>query len=230
MAKSPIYELYSLGCDTTGGWNTVTEPEQHSPSNPRSGYATSQSLLERVQSQDQEAWNRLVYIFSPLVYHICKKWNVTGADAEDVVQDVFQAVAASIGDYQVARDGKRAPFRCWLGGIIHHKLSDRHRRMFRQPQAEGGSAAQERLQELPAPDALLPAEDLSATSGLCQRALHLLREEFEPQTWQAFWRTAVDSQPATAVAVELGMSAAAIRKAKSRILHRLRMELGDLFE
>jgi RNA polymerase sigma-70 factor (ECF subfamily) len=60
--------------------------------------------------------------------------------------------------------------------------------------------------------------------------LHLLREEFEPQTWQAFWRTAVDGQPATAVAVELGMSAAAIRKAKSRILHRLRLELGDLFE
>jgi RNA polymerase sigma-70 factor (ECF subfamily) len=230
MANTSIYELYSIDCDTTGGWNTVTESDHHPDSNPRSSYATSQSLLERVQSQDQEAWNRLVYIFSPLVYHVCAKWKVTGADAEDVVQDVFQAVAASIAEYQVARDGKRAPFRCWLGGIIHHKLGDRHRRQVRQPQAEGGSAAHERLQELPAPKALLPAEDLSATSGVCQRALHLLRDEFEPQTWQAFWRTAVDGQPATAVAIELGMSAAAIRKAKSRILHRLRIELGDLFE
>src|SRR5262249_33894707 len=157
-------------------------------------------------------WNRLVYIFSPLVYHICRKADVTGADAEDVVQEVFQAVAASIGDYQVARDGKPAPFRYWLGGIIHHKLSDRHRRLLRQPLAEGGSAAQARLLELPAPDAILPAEDLSATSEVCQRALHLLRDEFEAQTWQAFWRTAVDGQPAVAVATELGMSAAAVRK------------------
>src|SRR3954454_13934101 len=110
MAKSAIYQLYSVGCDTPGGGNTVTEPDHPSHSNPRSNYATSQSLLERVQRQDQEAWNRLVYIFSPLVYHICGKWKVTGADAEDVVQDVFQAVATGIGDYQVARDGKRAPF------------------------------------------------------------------------------------------------------------------------
>jgi RNA polymerase sigma-70 factor (ECF subfamily) len=187
-------------------------------------------LLERVQNHDQEAWKRLVYIFSPLVFHICKRWGVMGADAEDVVQEVFQAVAVGIGQYQASRDGARAPFRSWLGGIIHHKLSDRHRRLSRQPQAEGGSHAYERLQELPEPDALLPAEDLSATSGLCQRALQLLREQFEPQSWQAFWRTAVDGQPATHVATELGMSAAAVRKAKSRILHRLKVEIGDLFE
>jgi RNA polymerase sigma-70 factor (ECF subfamily) len=208
----------------------VTKPDHFSRSNARDSYATSQSLLARVQSKDQEAWNRLVYIFSPLVYHICKNRNVTGADAEDIVQDVFQAVAVTIGDYQVSRDGKRAPFRCWLGGIIHHKLGDRHRRLLRQPQAEGGSVAQQRLQELPAPEAMLPAQDLGPTSGLCRRALHLLRDEFEPQIWQAFWRTAVDGQPAPAVAVELGMSAAAVRKAKSRILHRLRIELGELFE
>lgn len=208
----------------------MTESDIPSHSNSRNSYATSQSLLQRVQSQDQDAWRRLVYIFSPLVYHICKRWRVTGADADDVVQDVFQAVAASIGEYQSTRGGKRAPFRNWLGGIIHHKLGDRHRRQLRQPLAEGGSAAHERLQELPAPEALLPAEDLSATSGVCQRALQLLRDEFEPQTWQAFWRTAVDGQAAAAIAVELGMSAAAVRKAKSRILHRLRLELGDLFE
>jgi RNA polymerase sigma-70 factor (ECF subfamily) len=187
-------------------------------------------LLERVRSQDQEAWKRLVYVFSPLIYHVCKRWRVIGADADDVVQEVFQAVAAGIAQYQATREGTRAPFRSWLGGIIHHKLSDRHRRQVREPRAEGGSHAYERLLELPEPDALLPAQDLSATNGVCQRALHLLRDEFEPRTWQAFWRTAVDGQPAVAIAAELGMSAAAVRKAKSRILHRLKVEIGDLVE
>ncbi len=208
----------------------MAERQPPSRSGPSGSYATSQSLLERVRGRDQEAWRRLVYIFTPLVYHVCKRWRVTGADADDMVQDVFQAVAAGIDQYHAARDGTRTPFRSWLGGIIHHKLSDRHRRLSRQPQAEGGSVAYERLQELPEPDAALPAEDLTTTNGVCQRALQLLREEFEPQTWQAFWRTAVDGQSAPAVAAELGMSSAAVRKAKSRVLHRLKVEIGDLVE
>ena len=43
-------------------------------------------------------------------------------------------------------------------------------------------------------------------------------------------RTTVDEQPSTAVAAELGMTANAVRMAKSRVLRRLREELGDLVE
>jgi RNA polymerase sigma-70 factor (ECF subfamily) len=57
-----------------------------------------------------------------------------------------------------------------------------------------------------------------------------LRGEFQAKSWQAFWRTAVDQQPSSEVGVELGMSANAVRMAKSRVLHRLREELGDLVE
>lgn len=199
------------------------------PGASQSRYATSQSLLERVKSQDQEAWKRLVYIFTPLVYHICKRWHVSGPDADDVLQEVFQAVAESIGQYQSQRDEKRAPFRAWLSGITQHKLMDWQRRRARQIQAEGGSNAYERLQEVPEADAL-PPDDLTATNGVCQRALHMLRDEFEAQTWQAFWRTAVDGQSATAVAAELDMKPAAVRKAKSRVLHRLKVEIGDLVD
>jgi RNA polymerase sigma-70 factor (ECF subfamily) len=203
--------------------------EQHQGGG-RSSYATSASLLERVKNQDQEAWKRLVYVFSPLVYHVCKKWHVSGADAEDVAQEVFQAVAAGISQYHSQRDGARAPFRAWLSGIIQHKVSDWHRRHGRDVQAEGGSNAYERLQELPDSDAPATTDDLTATNGICQRALQILREEFEPQSWQAFWRTAVDGQSAVDVAAELGMKPAAVRKAKSRVLHRLKVEIGDLVD
>ena len=66
--------------------------------------------------------------------------------------------------------------------------------------------------------------------GLYQRALSFLQETFEPQTWRAFWRTAIDGLPAPEVADELGMSAAAVRKAKSRVLSRLRREYQDLID
>jgi RNA polymerase sigma-70 factor (ECF subfamily) len=51
--------------------------------------------------------------------------------------------------------------------------------------------------------------------------------EFEERTWQAFWRTAVDGRSAADVGAELGMTPGAVRVAKSRVLHRLREELGD---
>ena len=59
------------------------------------------------------------------------------------------------------------------------------------------------------------------------RALALIRGEFEERTWGAFWRTAVEGRAAKDVGAELGLSAGAVRVAKSRVLHRLREELGD---
>ena len=58
----------------------------------------------------------------------------------------------------------------------------------------------------------------------------LIRGEFHPHTWQAFWATAVEGRSAPDVAAELGMSPVGVRVAKSRVLQRLREALGDLAE
>src|SRR5262245_59054250 len=51
---------------------------------------------------------------------------------------------------------------------------------------------------------------------------------FEERTWQAFWRAAVDGQAPAVIAEDLDVTPAAVRKARSRVLHRLRQEVGDL--
>ena len=71
-------------------------------------------------------------------------------------------------------------------------------------------------------------EDAAEVKGLYQRALDLIKGEFEERTWRAFWRVTVDDQPTDLVAAELGMAAVAVRIAKSRVLGRLREEVGDL--
>jgi DNA-directed RNA polymerase specialized sigma24 family protein len=58
------------------------------------------------------------------------------------------------------------------------------------------------------------------------RALGLIRSEFEDRTWRAFWGVVVEGRPAADVAAALGMSANAVYVARSRILRRLRDELG----
>jgi RNA polymerase sigma-70 factor (ECF subfamily) len=184
--------------------------------------------LQRIRGGDTSGWRQVVDLYTPLIYHWCRRWGVEGADAEDVLQEVFQAAAQGIADFRREREGDT--FRGWLRGITRHKVLAYWRGHGRHPEASGGSDAWRRLQELPEPDAPEDAEEATQASALYHRAVGLLRGEFEQRTWQAFWRTAVDGQPATTVAGELDMSANAVRMAKSRVLRRLREELGDLVQ
>jgi RNA polymerase sigma-70 factor (ECF subfamily) len=198
---------------------------------------TSLSLLERVKADDQQAWRRLVGLYSPLVGHWCARWQVTGADADDVVQEVFVAVAAGIERFQRPRpDAPSAPidepaggtFRGWLGAITRTKLCDFYRRRRRQPAAQGGSDVRRLLQEIPDGTLSDDASDAAPLGDVYHRALELIRGDFENHTWQAFWRTAVENQTPAEVAAALGMSKVAVRQAKARVLRRLKQEVGDL--
>lgn len=191
---------------------------------------TSRSLLERVRRDEPEAWDRLVALYAPLVFQWCRSGGLREQDAADIFQEVFQAVAVHIGGFRKERAGDT--FRGWLRTITRNKVHDYFRRRGREPEGVGGSEAQAQLAELPAPQA---SEDSSLAEetgehGLMVRALELVRADFAERTWQAFWRTAIEGRSAPEVAAELSMSAGAVRVAKSRVLQRLREELGDRIE
>ena len=190
---------------------------------------TSTTLLERLRAREQDAWERLLGLYAPLVAYWCKQWGVRGPDTDDVIQEVFQAVAAGLDNFRHERAGDT--FRGWLRSITRHKVLDHLRRQRRQPAAQGGTDAQRRLQQIAeletsAPDDSGDPED--EMTRLYHRSLELVRGEFEERTWQAFWRAAVESQAPAEIATDVGISAAAVRKAKSRVLRRLREEIGDL--
>ena len=69
--------------------------------------------------------------------------------------------------------------------------------------------------------------DSNSDIVLVRRAVTMLRDEFEPHTWQAFWRTTVDGRPAPEIADELDMTPVAVRQAKHRVLKRLREFLAE---
>src|SRR5262249_19236477 len=103
----------------------------------------------------------------------------------------------------------------------------------RQPRARSGTDALRDLQEIPAHATPSPddTEDPPAElRGLYHRALELVRGEFEERTWRMFWLTVVEGRSPVDAAAALGASPAAARKAKSRVLHRLKQEVGDLIQ
>ena len=193
----------------------------------RSALGTSGTLINGARADDPQAWNRLVALYSPLVYHWCRGWQLQTHDAADVVQEVFQAVAVSMRGFRKSQPNDT--FRGWLRTITRNKVYDHFRRTGRQPLAAGGTDIERNLAEAPAPLVLEgPPTDDEPERALFFRALEMIRGDFAESSWQAFWRTTVDGLSAPQVAAELGMSAGAVRVAKSRVLQRLRSELGDL--
>ena len=73
-----------------------------------------------------------------------------------------------------------------------------------------------------------PENEAPAVSQLYRRALEYVRSEFTERLWQAFWLTAIEERLPADLAAQLGMTPAAIRQAKSRVLRRLKQELGEL--
>jgi RNA polymerase sigma-70 factor (ECF subfamily) len=194
------------------------------------GSSLSPSLLVRLRAQEGEAWQRLVDLYGPVVYGWCRRRGLQPADAADVGQEVFAAVARGLAGCR--RDRPGGSFRGWLWGIARHKLLDYWRGRGRRPEAAGDSDARRRLAEVPetddpsAQDETAPGE----TRALLHRALELVRPEFEERTWRAFWRVTVEGQAPADVAAELGMSPNAVYIARSRVLGRLRAEFADLID
>jgi RNA polymerase sigma-70 factor (ECF subfamily) len=192
-----------------------------------SSTSTHRSLLQRARGHDPAAWERMVALYGPLVLGWCRAWGLRDDDAADVFQEVFQSVAAHLAGFQRDRTGDT--FRGWLRTITRNKVNDFFRRREKEPEGVGGSEACNRLAEIAG--AMPPEEPGSpdpAETELLHRALAMIRAEFEPRTWEAFWQTAVEGRVAADVAADLGMTPGAVRVAKSRVLHKLRTDLGDL--
>ncbi len=170
-------------------------------------------------------------LYGPVTYRWCRRSNLTAEDAADVVQDVLSAVMVHLSDFH--RDRPQDSFSGWLATIARNKVREHYRRRQGKAEARGGSTAQRQLAEIPQPsDQELSDEcirpDAQSATCLSRQALETIRSEFEPRTWDAFWRVSVDGRSPADVASELKMSVPAVYMAKYRILRRFRQVLGEL--
>ncbi len=189
--------------------------------------ATSPSLLDGLRAQDPDSWRRLVSLYGPLVAAWCRRLGLQAADVDDVIQEVFHVVLRRVDDFRKTNAGDT--FRGWLWTIARNKVGDHWRRKAAQPQPAGGSAIRERLDQIPEsedPESRDASSEL--TVGLHQRALELVRSQFEEKTWKAFWMVVCESRRADQVAEELLLSLNAVYLAKSRVLCALRAALGEM--
>lgn len=193
---------------------------------PSTAGSTSSSLIAAARSSDPEAWERLARLYGPLVYGWARKMGLQPQDASDIMQEVFQRVHGALGRFE--HDKPRKKFRAWLRTITRNEVLQHFRRQAARPQARGGTDAQKALQQLPDQfgDEIETSQEDSQVR-LANRALELIRHEFEPRTWQAFIEFTMRDRAAADIGEELGMSPQAVHQAKYRVLKRLRDLLAD---
>ena len=183
---------------------------------------TQASLLVRLEdAADGPAWGRFVDLYAPPVYACARRHGLQDADAADITQDVLRSVHAAFrrGDF----DPRRGRFRAWLITIVRNKLRDFARRAGSRQHPECSP------EDLPAPggDPVVIFEQ-EYERRLFAWAAEQVRGRFQPATWQAFWRTAVDGASGKAVAAELGLSVAAVYLAKGRVMAALREQVRSI--
>jgi RNA polymerase sigma-70 factor (ECF subfamily) len=167
------------------------------------------------------AWDEFVEIYEPLIHRLARHAGLQEADADDLAQEVFRAVASAIGRWDP--DPERGSFRGWLFRIVRNLIINLLESRRRNPVGSGDERIEELLKQQPAPDAsatLLFDEEYRRQ--LFQWAIGRVRGEFGESTWQAFWRTAVLDERPRDVADSLGVSVGSVYVYRNRVTSRLR--------
>ena len=175
---------------------------------------------------DEEAWDRLVQVYGPMIYGWARKRGASAEDASDVMQDVFQTLTTKLGEFE--KRSEASSFRAWLYTVTRNRVVDMFRKREKRELAVGGTGGQQLLQAYP--EQLDPADEDSQNElvHLRRRAMESMSIDFESRTWQAFYRTAIQNDLPADVAADLGISVWAVYKARSRVLRKLKEEFDGI--
>lgn len=177
---------------------------------------------DRTTDRQHDGWDEFTAIYRPLIYRVAVAKGLQHADAEDLTQDVLLVVRRSVNSY----DSTRASFRSWLYAITRNLVVN-HLTRRREPAGSGDSRIAQLISQQPGQGDTATLFRLEYRRACFQRAAEQAESEFHDDTWQAFWRTAVQQESIGRVAAELGKTNGAVRVARSRVLGRLR-QIVDL--
>jgi DNA-directed RNA polymerase specialized sigma24 family protein len=94
------------------------------------GSVDEKTLIEKAKTNHHD-FGRLYDRFVDVVYRFVRRHVAHEQDAEDIVSDVFMAVALKIGQYETTREQK---FTTRLLAIAKYKLADHRRAVYTHPE------------------------------------------------------------------------------------------------
>jgi RNA polymerase sigma-70 factor (ECF subfamily) len=186
--------------------------------------STSPTLLQLLRSPvaHEHAWRTFLERYKPLLYRWCRDHKLRNDDAEEVIAALLCKLVRVMATFEY--DPSRA-FRGYLRNAIHNEICTLWRRSDHRLH-HVPDAVLERSATPGSVDGLVDQLDgtLERDLGVARACATRVRQRVAAHTWQAYWLTAMENEPAHAVARRLGLSVAAVYMAKSRVMKMLSEE------
>ncbi len=191
-------------------------------------YTTQESLLFRLRRQpaDEDAWDRFVTSYEPLIQLWCKKRGLAPGDAQDVCQDVLTKLVTALRTFSYD-SSKR--FRGWLQIVVNHALSDYQRQRLQEPtRGSGDTQVLELLVNQEARDDLLSRLDQAFDLDLFDRAMSNVQARVAPHNWQAFVLTDLEGSSIPEAAAWLELETLTVYVARCKIRKMLKRQIDRM--
>jgi RNA polymerase sigma-70 factor (ECF subfamily) len=193
-------------------------------------------LLRELKNPEtrESAWRTFLERYRPLIFGWCCRSGLSPADADEITATVLANLVKAMMQF-VQAPGHR--FRSWLRTVVTNEVLTLWRQRARRPadRGSGDPNIHRRLEEEEAPGSLNELvehldetlqRDLERGEIVVARVKERLKR---PETWQAFWLTAIEGERAADVAQKLNMRVSAVFMAKQRVSLMLREE-GELLQ
>lgn len=181
---------------------------------------TRHSLLVRLKnSDDQQAWDEFVRMYQPVVYRVAASRGLQDADALDLVQTVFIAIAGAIENW--SPQSPQIRFRHWLLRVAKNATINA---LTRKPMDRSNAVASsgELFEQLTdTDDCAQSLVKLEYRRELFIQASEIVRVDVTSDSWKAFELTAIQGCSTEVAAQELGKTIGSVYAARSRIMKRL---------
>jgi RNA polymerase sigma factor (sigma-70 family) len=202
--------------------------------NPGTSLLTRPTLLCRVRDAgDSVSWDEFHRLYRRLVYGRARRAGLAHADAEDVAQDVFARVAATIKDFDLNPD--RGSFRGWLMKLTHWRIADKFESRQRAPvhspspvSADATSQGTATIERVPAPTDDEDEWDREWQQHVLAAAVERVARQVKPRHFQVFELYVRQQWPVLKVSKELGINPASVYVIGHRLTKQLKAEVEKL--
>jgi RNA polymerase sigma factor (sigma-70 family) len=194
---------------------------------------TRPSLLQRVQNTaDDDSWDEFYQIYSGLVNRFALQRGLTMAEARDVVQETFIAVAKVIPQFHY--EPALGSFRSWLLHTTQWRIYDQFHKRGQNGFAvslDGTDPGSSGLMGTIPDQSMAQQEELwdrEWRQNLIQEALQRLKPHLSAKQFQIFDLYVLQEWPVRKVARALNVSVTAVYLAKHRVGKQIKKEVEQL--
>ena len=190
----------------------LTTPDPAQEAHPKRDDPVVIDLVTRARDGDTRAWDALVERYAPLIWSICRRYRLGGADAEDVAQGVWLRLVD-----QLARIRDPAAIAGWLATTTRRECC-RVLCTARRPQG-----AWQGLDAEIFPDEQAPTAEQELLAAECHAALREAFAYLAPRDQQLIAILTADPPvPYAEISARLGIPIGSIGPNRARCLDKLR--------